>query len=342
MLGTTRTGRSDRPRRPWLRRAAVAVLVGVVAVSASCGPPPPEPTYRPGALSSGNRIYLDVGGPGSPANLTLANPGGVSPWPADPELAEDLRLDTLGLGDPTSDLRFGPILEPSFHLGIFDGDGTLLLDLGPDFGSTLFSADGSTFAVSKMFGPDPSVVVYDTDTLTVRRSIPWDADALGRPTVVDLSRDGSTILLRGAPGSPFDPPASAPVFVAATHGDDAPTVAVPPMDEVTYEFRLTSGDRIAYVAEVVGPSTRWELRTIGTDGTDPRTLLTVPAFGVAVNLAAEIGTGRVIVEAPAPGSTVLSDLYVIDDSPQATRRAIARGVDISSTLGGLTRLVLPA
>jgi hypothetical protein len=322
-------------------RAAVLLTV-VVAVAGACGPPPPQPTYRATALASGNRIHLDVGGPGSPDNLIVSNPGGVTSWPSDPAAAEDLRLDTLGLGDPTSDLRFAPIEEPSFRFGIFDGDGDLVLDLGPDFGSTLFSADGSTFAVSKMFGPDPSVVVYDTDTLTVRRSIPWDADALGRPTVVDLSRDGSTILLRGAPGSPFDPPASAPVFVAATHGDDAPTVAAPPMDEATYEFRLTSGDRIAYVAEVVGPSTRWELRTIGTDGTDPRTLLTVPAFGVAVNLAAEIGTGRVIVEAPAPGSTVLSDLYVIDDSPQATRRAIARGVDISSTLGGLTRLVLPA
>jgi hypothetical protein len=319
------------------------VLVGVVAVSASCGPPPPEPTYRPGALSSGNRIYLDVGGPGSPANLTLANPGGVSPWPADPELAEDLRLDTLGLGDPTSDLRFGPILEPSFHLGIFDGDGTLLLDLGPDFGSTLFSADGSTFAVSNMFGDDPSVVVYDTDTLKERRRFAWDRDLWGRPTVVDLSRDGSTILLRGAPDAPLpgSPVPDTPILVAATSGDDPPSVAVPSTGEVKFDIRLTSTGRIAYVAEVPGATTSWQLRTVAPGGADQRTLLSVPAAGAAINVAAEIDTGRLVVEAPTPGSTTLSDLFTIDDTPAATRRTIALGVEISSTLGGLTRLVTP-
>jgi hypothetical protein len=38
----------------------------------------------------------------------------------------------------------------------------------------------------------------------------------------------------------------------------------------------------------------------------------------------------------------LSDLFTVEDSPSATRRTIASGVEISSTLGGLTRLVTPA
>jgi hypothetical protein len=340
---TQQCGLAAPHRRRRCATTAVA-LVAVVAIGAACGPPPPEPTYRPGALSPGNRIYLDVGGPGSAANLTIANPGGASPWPADPAHAEDLRLDTLGLGDPTSDLRFGPVAEPSFHFGIFDGDGTLLLDLGPDFGSTLFSADGSTFAVSNMFGDDPSVVVYDTASLSVRRTFAWDRETLGRPTVVDLSRDGSTILLRGAHevSAPWSPVPDSPVMVATTSGDDPPSIAVPSTGESKFDIRLTSTGRIAYVAEVIGAKTTWQLRTVAPDGTDQRTLLEVPAEGPAVNVAAEIGTGGLVVEAPSAGSTVLSDLFTVDDTPTATRRTIARAVEISSTLGGLTRLVTPA
>jgi hypothetical protein len=322
---------------------AAFAIITIVA----CAPPPEEPTspYDHTALAPGNRIHLDVGGPGSPNNLIVANPGGVSPWPSDPAAAEDLRLDTLGLGDPTSGLRFGPIPTPTFHFGIFDADGELQLDLGPDVGSTLFSADGSAFAVSHMFGPTPQVVIYDTDSLTVRRTIAWDETMPGRPAIADLSRDGSTILLRGSPPPPAfpgGPVEDLPMYTASTHGTDDPVLAVPSSDEVKLEIRLTDAGRIAYFAEVVGPVTTWELRTVGLDGSDPRTLWTLPAVGIGVGLAAEIGTGRLIVEAPTPGSTSLSDLVVVDDAPVATRTPIATGVEISATLGGLTRLVTPA
>jgi len=329
------------------RRAAGLIAMLAIATAAACVPPPEEPTspYDHTALAPGNRIYLDVGGPGSPDNLSVANPGGVTSWPSDPAAAEDLRLDTLGLGDPTSGLRFGLIPTPGFHFGIFDEEGELQLDLGPDFGSTLFSADGSTFAVSHMYGPTPQVVIYDTDSLTVRRTIAWDEPMSGRPAIADLSRDGSTILLRGSPPPPQfpgGPVEDLPVYTASTSGTDDPVLAVPSTGEVKLELRLTGADRIAYVAEVVGPSNVWELRTVGLDGSDPRTLWTVPAFGVGFRVAAEIGTGRLIVEAPTPGSTSLSDLVVVEDSPAATRTPIATGVEISATLGGLTRLVTPA
>lgn len=322
-------------------------LIAVLVVAGACvAPPEPSSPYRHRALAPGNRIFLDVGGPGSTDNLIVSNPGAVTSWPTDLAAAEDLRLDTLGLGDPTSQLRFGPIETPEFHFGIFDGPDDLVLDLGPDFGSTLFSADGSTFAVSNMFGPEPQVVIYDTGSLTVRRTIPWDVEALGRPTVVDLSRDGSTVLLRGSPPPPpfpGAPVADMPMYVASTEGDGEPVLAVPSTDEVKFEIRLTSAGRIAYVAEVVGPTTEWELRTVGVDGSDPRTLWTVPAVGIGMRVAAEIGTGRLIVESPTPpGSSTLSDLHVVDDSPAATRQVVAEGVEISATLGGLTRLVVPA
>ena len=131
------------------------------------------------------------------------------------------------------------------------------------------------------------------------------------------------------------------MYVASTSGSDEPVLAVPSTDEVKFEIRLTTADRIAYVAEVPGATTQWELRTIGLDDTNPRTLWTVPAYGVGLRVAAEIGTGRLIVEAPTPGSTSLSDLWVIDDSAEAPRTAIAHGVELSATLGGLSRLVTP-
>ncbi len=319
------------------------VLLLAAAVTA-CGVPPAPPTYQSGALAPGNRIHLDVGGPGSPDNLVVANPGGVTGWPDDPEAAEDLRLDTLGLGDPTSDLRFAPLEGPTFHLGVVDGAGDVLIDLGPGISSMLFSADGSTFAVAAAFAPTPAVTIYDTESLSVRRTIAWDTAVLGLPVVVDLSRDGSAILLSGALG-PVLPGGAAPdtsIHIASTTGDDPPTVAVPGTGEVRFDVRLTSTGRIAYVAEVPGATTTWQVRTIDADGGDLRTLLSVPANGIAVNLAAEIGTGRLVVEAPTAGSTTLSDLFTIEDTPAAVRRTIASGVELSSTLGGLTRLVTPA
>lgn len=335
---------SAHRRRRAARRGATAVLSVVVLAVTACGVPPAAPTYRSDALSPGNRIHLDVGGPGSPDNLIVANPGGVSSWPADPVAAEDLRLDTLGLGDPTSDLRFAPLEGPSFQLGVVDGDGEVLVDLGPGISSMLFSADGSTFAVAAAFAPVPAVTIYDTEQLSVRRTIAWDTATLGLPSVVDLSTDGSTILLSGALG-PVLPGGAAPdttLYIAPTTGDDPPTVAGPGTGELRFDLRLTSTGRIAYVAEVPGPTTTWQVRTVGPDGGDARTLLSFPATGIAPNLAAEIGSGRLVVEAPTSGSTTLSDLFTVEDSPSATRRTIASGVEISSTLGGLTRLVTPA
>lgn len=337
------TSRARRHRRATRRSAAAALSVAALAVAA-CGVPPAAPTYRSDALSPGNRIHLDVGGPGSPDNLIVANPGGVSSWPVDPVAAEDLRLDTLGLGDPTSDLRFAPLEGPSFHLGVVDGDGDVVLDLGPGITTLLFSGDGSAFAVSAALVPAPSVVVYDTASMTVRRTIEWDTAAFGLPSVVDLSRDGSTLLISGAAGPvlPGDPAPESTVHVAATTGDEPPTLVLAASGEARSDVRLTATGRIAYLAEVPGPTTTWQLRTVDPDGGDPRTLLSFPATGIAPNLAAEIGSGRLVVEAPSAGSSTLSDLFTVEDGPSATRRTIASGVEISSTLGGLTRLVTPA
>lgn len=337
------TSWARRCRRAARGSAIAALSVAALAVTA-CGVPPAPPTYRSDALSPGNRIHLDVGGPGSPDNLIVANPGGVSSWPADPVAAEDLRLDTLGLGDPTSDLRFAPLEGPSFHLGVVDGDGEVLLDLGPGVASLLFSADGSTFAVGAALAPTPAVIVYDTASLTVRRTIEWDTATFGLPSVVDLSRDGSTVLLSGAAGPvlPGGPAPATTIHVAPTAGDEPPTLVLAGTDEVRSDVRLTATGRIAYLAEVPGPTSTWQVRTLGADGGAPRTLVSFPAAGIAPNLAAELGSGRLVVEAPTAGSSTLSDLFTVEDSPSATRRTIASGVEISSTLGGLTRLVTPA
>jgi len=334
--------RRSRTGRP----GAYAAVAGLLLVAVACVPDPPGPTspFDHTALAPGNRIHLDVGGPGSPDNVIVSNPGGVTSWPSDPAAELDLRGDTVGQGDPTSDLRVGPIATPTFHFGLFDGDGNLELDLGPDFGSTLFSADGSTFAIAHAYGPTPQVVIYDVDGLTVRRTIQW-GDLPGRPGIADLSRDGSTILLRGAapPSSfPGEPVPDLPMYTVSTTGTDEPVPAVPETGEVKLEIRLTDADRIAYVAEVVGPTTTWELRTVGLDGSSPRTLASAPVLGIVPGVAAEIGTGRLVVEWPTAGSTSLSDLFVIEDSVAATRTPIASGVELSSNLVGLTRLVTPA
>lgn len=326
------------------RAGLMGVTAALILVATACPVDPPGPTgpYHPEALTPGNKIHVVITG-SDPNNFTIANPGGVAPFPADPAVATDLFLDTEGLGDPTSTVRLGPIATPTFHVGVFDGS-ALVKDLGPWALSAVFSADGSTLAFAETFSPTPNVVVYDTDDWSVRRTIAWDAATLGRPAVLDVSRDGSTIIISGSlPPTPGDQP-DGTLFTASTSGTATPVAVAPavPGGEVKYLPRITNGGRVAYWRQVVAATTTWELRTVGIDGTNPRTVTSFEAGGTGPGLAAEIGTGRLIAQIPVPGSTTLSDIVVYDDVAGATGALVADDIDVSSGLKGLTRLVTPA
>lgn len=328
---------TSRPLRHGRQLAAVAILA-VVATACPVDPPAPTSPYHPEALAPGNKIFLN----GLPrgGGTILANPGGVTAYPTDAAAGRAVYFDSTLAGSPTSGDHVWTITTNTpATFGIFDGNDQLRLDLGPNTLSWLYSADGSTFGVSRYSTVDPIgawVDIYDAVTLTLRRSFTWPAGG-GFPMIHDLSRDGSRVILRGSDLGFFS--IDRPLLTATTSGTDPLVPVVASTGEEKLAFRLTGAGRVVYSAYRPYQHPAYELRSIALDGSDARVLTTYDQAPGGLQTAPEIGSGRVLVQMAVAGSSSVWQVVAIEDSAAATQTVV---IDSNEAELDLARYVAPA
>lgn len=312
---------------------ATATLA-LVATACPTDPPAPSP-YRAELLSPGNRIFVTT----SPAGVgkILSNPGGTSDFPADPVTALDLYFDATGLGNPANADRLGRVDHPdgTVSTGIYDGNGVLRIDFGPQTSGYRFSADGSTFGITRWDNTGAYVDIYNAIDLTLRRSFAWPLGT-GLPTIQDFSRDGSRLIVRGY--KLWSMSEDYALFTATTTGSDPLAIAVPVTGEAKYAYRLTDAGRIVYSVYRGLLRPAFELRTVGVDGLGERSLGLFDSYTGYPETAGEIGGARVLVEMLVPGTLDRTEIVAVEDSPTATRTVIAGPLDGNSQR--FSRLVL--
>lgn len=316
------------------RRTARSLLVVLAVAVPMAGCPIVEPPaaspYHAGALAPGNRILLTRDPIGS--GTILANPGGVTEFPTDPDAARALFFDAISVGNPVNGDYLATIPGTSSNLGLYDAAGSLRLDAGSGLLTWQFSADGSTLVISR-HQPTGSIDVYDTATATLVRHIEWAPQGVGYPAIDDVSADGSRFLAHTADLG-WGLPGARPVVTASTRGVDPLVPVLPESTQTRGGIRFTSTGRVAHLVNT-GATT--ELRTVAIDGGSPRT---VGEFDVVeYRVAAERSGGRILMQTYEPGSSSLSAVLAVDDAPAGVVSVIAGPIPVTERL---SRVVLAA